>query len=134
MSRCVLPQQFVQLQLQANRQIVRQDPLCQLSGILLNKAGRKQNIVHLFDQLLGKTLAVDDPEVQRVYDLFYDVWQRGYPTSSLLLGGITGSAYVGCTVQPVPYNYRYPQDPDHVMRSWIMVMIYFLGDYEFLYD
>ena len=52
MSRFIVPQNFVQLQLHAHRQVVCQYPLSQVASLQLRMAGRKQNVSHLARQLV----------------------------------------------------------------------------------
>ena len=52
MAWLVIPQQLVQLQLHSDLQIIRQDPLCQLSAFKLSKAWRKQHIRDTLQQTI----------------------------------------------------------------------------------
>ena len=73
------------------------------------------NLQHLHKHVLGQDLAVDDPEIDRSFNLFSEVWQAVS----------TASNYnPGCSVN----------DPDNTLKSWMLVMIYLMGSYDFLYE
>jgi nucleoside-diphosphate-sugar epimerase len=39
--------------------------------------GRKANIQHLHERILGEKLDIDDPEIDRTYQLFLETWKEG---------------------------------------------------------
>ncbi|MEK6233365.1 MAG: hypothetical protein N2C14_01505, partial [Planctomycetales bacterium] len=84
-------------------------------------------IVHLHELLLGRFDETDDPEVQRVFDLF---------------AGIVKDAKSRKGIQPLESYFcqsgrevtpRDP-DPDYTIRAWRAVVTYLLRQHEFLYE
>ncbi len=88
------------------------------------------NIVHLHDRLLGESLATDDPEVTRTYNLFEEIRQlRVSAGKSTYLPW--APAYCDLDFDAGTYIDR---DNEHTVRAWISVLIYLMGDYRFLYE
>ena len=87
-----------------------------------NEAAIRENIKHLHWQLLGEKLEDGDPELERAYTLFRDVWQDGqnndYGTG---LPGMCQGDNVG-------------DDPNYTVRSWMAVVSYMLSSYKFLHE
>ena len=84
-------------------------------------------IIHLHELLLGRFDPMDDPEVQRTYDLFT---------------GIIIDAKSKNDIQPLESYFcqsgrevtpRDP-DPDYTIRAWRAVVTYLLRQHEFLYE
>jgi hypothetical protein len=90
----------------------------------------RANIVWLHYWLLGEYLDDDDPEVDRTFALFEDIWAlrvlAGKSTNLRSGGGhceldFNGAGYV-------------ERDDHHTIRSWIVVLAYLLNDYRFIYE
>ena len=86
-----------------------------------NEAAIRENIKHLHWQLLGEVLEDGDPEIDRAYSLFRDVWQDGNNGD---YGGLPGA----CDADGVD------SDPDYTVRSWMAVVSYMMSSYRFLYE
>ena len=93
------------------------------------------NIQLLIAQLFGETVAMNDPQVTELYDLWLATWQDGKANIG------TQTTDLPCTViqEPVtravlPVAQRLTKDPDYIMRSWMMVLSYMLSDYRFFYE
>ncbi|MCC6556045.1 MAG: DUF1588 domain-containing protein [Polyangiaceae bacterium] len=104
----------------------------------------KQNIQFLHKRILGEELSVDDPEIQRTYQLFLETWQEG-KSGMLKSEGEEGhiSSYLpgACQVhddywsrQPLPEGEELAQDDTYVVRAWMSVMSYLVSDFRFLYQ
>ncbi len=101
----------------------------------------KQNIVHLHSHVLGETLAIDDPEVERTYQLFLQTWRAGKGLMADDTNDIGNGLPWNCRVrssrltgEELPEGERLEQDPNYAIRSWMAVMTYLLSDYAFLYE
>ena len=87
-----------------------------------NPAAIRANIVHLYFQLLGEKLEDSDPEVERAYALFNDVYNDG--NNNDYGGRLPGS----CRTDGLE------DDPDYTMRSWMAVVSYMLSDFRYIYE
>ena len=99
----------------------------------------KKNIQHLHWHLLGERLPIDDPELERTYNLFYDTWKEG----QTLLGAeeISDRLTSRCratndfmTGEEYPEERRISNDPNYTIRAWQAVITYMLADHKFLYE
>lgn len=94
----------------------------------------KKNIQYLHQLVLGEKLSLDDPELERTYQLFLDTWRE------LSLAGNTGLSYECSgrwdqkTGDPLPPGEEITEDKTFAVRSWMAVMTYLLSDYKFLYE
>lgn len=107
-------------------------------------AGIKQTIADLHNKVLGEQLSVDDPEVERTYQLFLETWREG--TTKMELepddADFVGSALPdGCRVtrdywtgRDLDEELQVIDDENYTIRSWMAVMTYLLSDYRFLYE
>lgn len=86
-----------------------------------NPTAIRENIRHLYWQLLGEKLQANDPEVDRAYDLFAAVWQDGQANEY-------GNLPTMCRANGVD------SDDNYTVRSWMAVVSYMLSSYEFLYE
>ncbi len=86
-----------------------------------NPTAIRENIKHLYWQLLGEKLEDNDPEIQRSFQLFADVWQDGQDND---YGNLPGM----CRANGVD------SDNGYTVRSWMAVVSYMLSSYEFLYE
>jgi hypothetical protein len=97
----------------------------------------RKNIQHLHWHILGERLTLDDPEITRTYNLFYDTWKEG--KTGLAEGNI--QARMVCraerdpaTGQDYPEAQRIQNDRNYTIRAWQAVVMYLLADYKFLYE
>lgn len=97
----------------------------------------RDNIVYLHEQLLGETLAPDDPEIDRTVALFEDVLADGQ-------SGIAAAEYATQLIGPCravndpttgePLSVPVIDDPDYTVRAWMAVVSAMLGDFGFIYE
>jgi hypothetical protein len=99
----------------------------------------RANIQYLHWHLLGEELEIDDPEIDRTYALFLEVWRDG--KRGIGLGeyqvGLPGDCQANTDFwsgQPLSDADRITNDPDYTIRAWMAVMTYQLGDYRFLHE
>ena len=94
----------------------------------------KKNIQHLHQQLLGETLALTDPEIERTYQVFLGTWQELESAGSPDLIWECQAQNDPTTGNPLPKSATISQDANYTLRSWIAVVSYLLSDYKFLYE
>lgn len=106
-------------------------------------AAIKKNIQYLHHRLLGETLADDDPELLRTYQLFFDTWKEGmdaiadappdapYPTELHYECRATNDWWTGV---PLPEERQVVDDSKFTVRAWMAVITYLLSDYSFLHE
>lgn len=121
-----------------------------------NAAAIKANIVHLHERLLGETLAVTDPEIERTYKVFVETWQEGKalvnkPMDEGGLGegfrcGLGYNYITGVPFEAAAEGDKSPhvvwrgngeggsRDNLYVGRAWMAVMVYILTDVNFVYE
>ena len=87
-----------------------------------NDAAVRANIQHLHWQLLGEKLEAGDPELERTYNLFRDVWQDG--NTNDYGDGLPGQ----CQADGLD------ADPNYTVRAWMAVVSYMLSTYQFLHE
>ncbi len=99
----------------------------------------RANIQYLHWHLLGEELDAEDPEIDRTYALFLEVWRDGkrgielgeYETN---LPGQCQATNDFWTDQPLSDAERITNDPTYTIRAWMAVMTYLLSDYRFLHE
>lgn len=103
----------------------------------------KQNIQYLHWRVLGERLEIDDPEIQRTFDVFLETWREG---TKGLADDVPQSedgfmTYLRCNANRNPLNNEdYPQDErldqdrEYTIRSWMAVMTYLLSDPKFIIE
>ncbi len=79
-----------------------------------------QNIRHLHKWLLKEDLLATDPEIQRTYQLFQEVWNDRATAAPRRLNCV--------------YDNTASSDPNYVGRSWATVIAYMVGDPKFLFE
>lgn len=97
-------------------------------------AAIKKNIQHLHQLFLDEELSIDDPEIERTYQLFLDTWHElSQSGDTELVWSCTGrrSPLDGTEL---PEEERINDDPNFTLRSWQAVMTYLMSDYKFLYE
>ena len=108
----------------------------------------RANLQYLHAKLLGEYLDQNDPEINRSYELFLNVWkegQRGMGNTVTAEDGTEAPEYStslpgGCQATSdfwsgAPLNERaITEDRDYTVRAWMAVMSYLLSDYRFLHE
>ncbi|MCA9681827.1 MAG: DUF1588 domain-containing protein [Myxococcales bacterium] len=99
----------------------------------------RANLQYLHWHLLGERLELDDPEIDRSYALFLEVWRDG--KRGIGFGeyevGLPGDCQANTdfwTGQTLSDAERITQDPNYTIRAWMAVMTYMLADYRFLHE
>ena len=99
----------------------------------------RANIQHLHWHLLGEELELNDPEIDRTYALFLEVWRDG--RRGLAVGEYEVQLPGPCQAdvdfwsdQPLSGVESIENDPTYSIRAWMAVMTYLLSDYRFLHE
>jgi hypothetical protein len=99
----------------------------------------RANIQYLHWHLLGEELELDNPEIDRTYALFLEVWRDG--KRGIGLGEYQVNLPGECQAnvefwsdQPLSDAERITNDPNYTIRAWMAVMTYLLSDYRFLHE
>jgi len=87
----------------------------------------KRAIIHLHDLILGRDDALDDPEVQRTFDLF-----AGIIRDARSQGQFDPRESYAC--QALKEKTPRDPDPEYTIRAWRGVVTYLLRQLEFLYE
>ncbi len=99
----------------------------------------RSNIQYLHERILGERLELDDPEIDRTYALFKDLWRAGYDDvesgaeDSWLVWSCQGRINPNTGVELAEAE-RINTDEQYTIRAWMGVMVYLLSDYTFLYE
>ncbi|AKU92006.1 DUF1588 domain-containing protein [Vulgatibacter incomptus] len=99
----------------------------------------RENIRYLHQRLLGETLPVGDPELERSYRLFVDTWRDGRDAvaknaESRWLPGNCRANREFWTREPLPDALKVEDDSRYTIRAWMAVTTYLLSDYKFLHE
>lgn len=97
-------------------------------------ANIKANIQHLHEQLLGEKLDVNDPEIERTYQLFLDTWHELSVSGDKGLRHECSGRWDQETGADLPKEVQVTDDPNYTIRSWMAVMSYLLSDWRFLHE
>lgn len=106
-------------------------------------AAIRANIHHLHQQLLGEYVDINDPEINRSYELFLEVWKDGKRNVGLPEeeGGYSVNLPGACqattdywTGMPLPEERQITNDDNYTVRAWMAVISYLLSDYRFLHE
>ncbi|WP_181197739.1 DUF1588 domain-containing protein [Enhygromyxa salina] len=97
------------------------------------------NIQYLHWRLLGEQLDIDDPEIDRSYALFLEVWRDGkrgieLGEYSVTLPGECQATRDFWSDQALADAERITSDTNYTIRAWMAVMTYMLSDYRFLHE
>lgn len=105
-------------------------------------AAIRANIQYLHQRLLGEYLSLNDPEINRTYELFLEVWKAGQ--DGIVVPVEEGGEGIGLgacaatndfwTGEPYPEERQVIDDPNYTVRAWMAVMAYLLSDYRFLHE
>lgn len=103
----------------------------------------KANIQYLHQRLLGEFVDLEDPEIQRTYELYLEVWKDGRDKLALPpeQGGYSPGLPGECqavndfwTGQPLAPERQIMNDETYTVRAWMAVISYLLADYRFLHE
>jgi hypothetical protein len=102
----------------------------------------RRNIQYLHERLFGEFVALDDPEVDRTYALFLEVWRdgkqglaiEGDDAYSVDLPGDCRAERDWWTGTDFAPEKQIRQDSNYTIRAWMAVMTYMLSDYRFLHE
>ncbi|WP_437594683.1 DUF1588 domain-containing protein [Sorangium sp. So ce1000] len=104
----------------------------------------KQNIQYLHKRVLGESLALGDPELERTYKLFVETWEEGKAgmakpegDEGRLSRSLPGPCQVHndyWTRDGLPDEQKLTRDENYTVRAWMSVMTYLLSDFRFLYQ
>ena len=103
----------------------------------------KKNIQYLHKHILNEDLAINDPEIEATYKLFYETYLEG--KAGIDAGDVSGDLLGECQLHNDPVTFeslystgraskRVYQDPNYVIRSWSAVIAYLLSDFKFVYE
>ncbi len=141
--------------------IVVQDTVDPIQSTSRGAWAIKQKLVELHSKLLGKTYAIDSPEINAAYTLFVQTWQEktqlnvnanlmspqscnwgsdfdfleglNYPGNPRMLNQ-SGRWYDWDWQSVNKFLNPKAADPLHIKQSWVVVMAYLLGHYDYLYE
>ena len=134
------------------------DGITKFDTPLASEAAIRGKLVDLHQKLFGVTVATDSPDIDEAYSLFVDVWNRkrnsegpnfrnsqfrcDYSGDHLYFKGLvdeplTYSEYGNSQVQfgavkDFDQGIEKP-DPEHAVRTWVVLLSYLLTDYRYLY-
>lgn len=106
----------------------------------------RSNIQFLHQRLLGEFLSINDPEIDRTYRLYLDLWKNGrsgmaaevpegeenpYPQQ---LSGACQATSNYWTGEELPEGRQVVSDENYTIRAWMGVVTYLLQDYRFLHE
>lgn len=105
----------------------------------------KKNIQWLHKHILGERLELNDPEIERTYQLFLAAWQEGQDGMSssdeMIKARFPESLPGDCQVHndywsgaELPEGEHLSEDKDYTVRAWMAVTSYLLSDYAFVYE
>jgi hypothetical protein len=106
-------------------------------------------VQHLHKYVLGEDQALDDPEIERTYQLFVALWDDGQKGMADPAMGYGTSLPWQCQVHKdywvvsnvgwdnapdLPDDQKLTEDENYTIRAWMGVVSYLLSDYAFLYE
>jgi hypothetical protein len=99
----------------------------------------RNNIQHLYRQLLDEDLPLDHPEIERAFQIYKAVWREGFDgvkadTIDDWMLGACRAERDPVTNADLPDAERVRTDPDYTMRAWMAVTTYMLTDWRFIYE
>ena len=97
-------------------------------------AAIKTNIQYLHQYLLAENLELDDPEIDRTYQVFLDTWQELSQSGDTSLQYTCQGQWNPNTGVNLAKNVQITSDQNFTVRSWMSVLSYLLSDYKFLYE
>ncbi len=107
-----------------------------LDRLNTDESAIRNNLVHLFERILGQRLAVDDVEIDKAYALWSSIQQDG--VSNMGQEGYPESMMLSCNTAPerALILAAIPEDKDstYTVRAWQSVLVYLLSDYSFFFE
>ncbi|MCA9707172.1 MAG: DUF1588 domain-containing protein [Myxococcales bacterium] len=106
-------------------------------------AAIRANIQYLHQRMLGEFVDLNDPEIDRTYQLYLDVWKGGRSLVDVPFeeGGVGMGLNGACqatndpwTGEPLGEGRQIVDDPNYSIRAWQAVISYLLADYRFLHE
>ncbi|APR87244.1 hypothetical protein A7982_12593 [Minicystis rosea] len=94
----------------------------------------KKNIQFLHQYFLDEDLALDDPELERTYQLFIDTWHELSQSGDGDLAYECSGRWNAVDGTDLPEDVQIHDDKNYTLRSWQAVMTYLMSDYKFLYE
>lgn len=96
----------------------------------------RNNLVYMYDHLLGESLTPDDREIDRAYGILTEVWNDGQAGLMLPEEPYPVALPGPCRAddEAIPAESQITEDPDYIVRAWMAVTTYMLGDYRYLYE
>jgi len=105
----------------------------------------KKQIQFLHKHVLDERLDINDPEIQRTYDLFIQTWQAGKDgmasSDEMVKAQFSQELPYPCRVHKdywtetdLPEEEQLARDEKYTIRAWMAVMTYLLSDYAFVYE
>ncbi len=94
----------------------------------------RENLVYLFERILGQRVGTDDAEIDRAYSLWAAVQQDG--VTNIDAEGYGTSLMLSCNTgaERTAINAAIPDDSTYTVRAWQAVMVYLLSDYSFFFE
>jgi uncharacterized protein DUF1588 len=98
----------------------------------------KKNIQKLHRQILGERLAIDDPEIERTFQLFLETYREAskYDEKAQALPYLCQARWSSpdttAEADQLPQAERIERDEEGTVRAWMAVMTYLFADYKFL--
>lgn len=105
-------------------------PLVEITDLSSSGSGQikiKQNIKHLYKQILGEQYSLSNSEIDRAYNLFVNVNTVLLPSA----GAIPVDCSAGLTTN---VDAAINNDKDKTVQSWMAVVAFLLSDYQFFYE
>lgn len=94
----------------------------------------KKNIQYLHALLLGEKLDLNDPEIERTYQLFLDTWHELNMSGDKSLRWECSGRWNPEDGTDLAKEVQIGDDPNFTIRSWMAVVSYLLSDWRFLYE
>jgi hypothetical protein len=98
----------------------------------------RANIQYLVQRMWGEYLDINDPEIDRIFGLYVEVWKDGQAGLRIPEGeeGSYGTG-LGCRAEQDYWTgdalaNPVTDDPNYTIRAWMAVMTYMLSDFRFV--
>lgn len=121
-----------------DRKMLPKITFAQTEASAAGEAAIRDNIRYLHDHLFSAWPAVNDEEVDTLFDLF--VAARADGAARVASGETSASMPSYCRRSsffdgsPIPEEDRLTEDPDYIARAWIAVVSTLLADYRFIHE
>jgi hypothetical protein len=94
----------------------------------------KKNLVDLHYRVLGEKLDINDPEIERTFQLFVKTWRELRDLKKPDLVYDCQGRWSLVDGSDLPKEKVIDTDKNFTVRSWMAVMTYLLSDYKFLHE